>query len=244
MENYSDIMKAIFQGHILSWNLTDISAMLRKHYDTILTSSEINKIITNNPKKLNDYKTQLISGRTNLHKRIRTYGKFNNLNLIYTRNSFPQKKPSIEGYKTSRVNATTPSVKEISAIISIINGFYRISHSTVSSLFLQEFKSTFNITEYLTNLQLHNYNNKDNIFQRNYNPIIVEKQIDEIRINNDIYQLTYDPNSTLHINDTNKQIILKDEFSSIKFLFYCFKLKDIHSSPKINDFINQVTERV
>lgn len=217
---------AIIQGHLLSWPKSHIQNLLRNYYDTLKTIDEIDSIIQANKSSIAAYEQKITSGNAKIHQRIKLFAKQNNLNA-----KFETKLSANQGLIISR-------------LISIIQCFHKISYESLESTYKYEFNSNDNVIQIMPNLEIYRYENNNNQFTRVNNSYTDDTPIKQIQIKEEIYKIIYDKTIPLHINDSNKEIVLHDNYTSIKFLYNCLKLQEIKSDPDLNAFIKEVRERL
>ena len=227
MSNQSHIYKiAMYQGFLLNWEKSHIQKMLRQYYDVLFKLEEIENQIITNKTTINKYEIKLKNGESKLHRRVRLYAKQNNLNSKF------------------QISTQVDSTQIISRIIGIIGGFYSISYETINSIYINEYNNTDNIIALLPSIEILKYKNENNKFIRINNTIYQSEVIDEILIGNDLYKIIKSNEFQVHINETNKEIYIHDNLTSIKFLYFFFKLKDYNSDPKINAFYKEIIDRL
>ena len=111
-------------------------------------------------------------------------------------------------------------------------------------MFREEFQSEENITDLLPSLDIIGYSNYNDSFSNLNNYNSVESKIDFININNVYFKIIYNNELPIHINNNTHEIYVADEHTCIKFLKYCFDLKESQSNPLINKYIKDVIARI
>lgn len=217
---------AIIQGHLLSWQKSHIQNLLRNYYDTLKSIDEIDSIIQSNKSSIAAYEQKITSGNAKIHQRVKLFAKQNNLNA-----KFETKLSANQGLIISR-------------LISIIQCFHKISYEFLESTYKYEYNSNDNVKQIMPNLEIYRYENNNNQFARVNNSYTDDTPIQEIQIKEEIYKIIYDKTIPVHINDSNKEIVLHDNYTSIKFLYNCLKFQERKSDPDLNAFFKEVRERL
>jgi len=226
LDNIHMYKLAIIQSAILNWEVSQIQNLLRSKYNVLLRLDEIDAIITSSGNLINKYDNELRSGEAKFHRRLKLFAKENRLN-------------SKLEYSVQPENSLL-----ISRIVSIVTGFHKISHESIISIYREEFNNSDEIKYLLMNIDIYRYENSSNYFTRLNNTIDREEKIKEVQINNEFYKIIFTDSYPVHINESLREIYLKDTEFSIKFIHKLFEMKDLRSDSKINDFINEVLVRL